>query len=173
MSKQLFQLITASVSFTAAVKGRFMERIVRQYKDEDLPDVLSSWEKASKISHPFLSNTFIEQERYNVPNYYLPNADTWVIEHDGKVIGFIALLGHKVGAVFVQPEFHGTGAGRALMDKARELHGDLEVEVFEENSIGCRFYSNYGFELLTKKIHEDSGQIVLRLKFSAKTQNRK
>ena len=143
-----------------------MERIVRQYKDADLPDVLSSWENASRISHPFLSSEFLEQERYNVPNLYLPNADTWVIEHKGKVIGFIALLGNKVGAVFVQPEFQGTGAGRALMDKAQELHGDLEVEVFEANSIGCRFYLNYGFELLGKKTHEETGHEILRLRFS-------
>jgi len=150
-----------------------MERIVRQYKDEDLPDVLSSWENASRISHPFLSSEFLEQERYNIPNFYLPNADTWVIEHNGKVIGFIALLGHKVGAVFVQPKFHGTGAGRALMDKAQELHGDLEVEVFEENSIGYKFYSNYGFETLAKIIHEDTGHVVLRLKYSVKTHKKR
>ena len=160
--------MTDSVLFSVVIKGKLMKRIVRQYKEEDLPDVLSSWESASKISHPFLSNEFLEQERYNVPNYYLPNADTWVLEHDGKVIGFIALLGHKVGAVFVQPEFHGTGAGQALMDKAQELHGDLEVEVFEENSIGYRFYLKYGFEPLAKKIHEDTGHVLLRLKFSAK-----
>ena len=146
-----------------------MERIIRQYKEEDLPDVLFSWESASRISHPFLTNEFFEQERYNIPNFYLPKADTWVIEHNRKVIGFIALFGNKVCAVFVHPEFHGSGAGRALMDKAQELHGDLEVEVFEANSIGCRFYSNYGFEPVGKKIHDKTGHVVLCLKFSAKT----
>ena len=146
-----------------------MERIIRQHKDEDLPDVLSAWEIASKISHPFLSDDFFEQERYNVSNFYLPNADIWVIEHNGKIIGFIALLGNRVGAVFVQPEFHGTGAGRALMDKAQELHGDLHVEVFEANSIGCSFYQNYGFKLLGKKNHEETGHVILKLRFTAKT----
>jgi putative acetyltransferase len=144
-----------------------MKRTIRQYKDEDLAEVLASWENASRISHPFLSNEFIEQERYNVPNIYLPNADTWVIEQNGQVIGFIALLGNKVGAVFVQPEFHRTGAGWALMDKAQELHGNLEVEVFEANSIGCSFYTKYGFKYLTKKIHEDTGYTLLRLKYTA------
>jgi len=56
-----------------------MDRTVRQYKDEDLPDILSSWENASRISHPFLTNEYLEQERYNIPNLYLPNADTWVV----------------------------------------------------------------------------------------------
>jgi len=78
------------------------------------------------------------------------------------------LLGNKIGGVFVQPEFHGTGAGRALMDKAQQLHGDIEVEIFKDNSIGRRFFSNYGFKYLSKKIHEETGHELLRLRFTAK-----
>ena len=54
-----------------------------------------------------------------------------------------------------------------------ELHGDLEVEVFKENSIGRNFYSHYGFEHLEEKVHEPTGQQVLRLKLTAnKSKNR-
>ena len=53
------------------------------------------------------------------------------------------------------------------MDKAQEIHGDLEVEVFKENAIGRKFYSRYGFEPLEEKMHEPTGQQVLRLKFTA------
>ena len=107
------------------------------------------------------------QERKNTAEIYLPKTDTWVMEIDGEVVGFIALMGNEVGAIFVQPEFHGRGAGKALMDKAQELHDDLEVEVFKENSIGRKFYSQYGFELLAEKLHEATGQQLLRLKFTA------
>ena len=97
----------------------------------------------------------------------MPNSDTWVLEIDGKVEGFIALMGNEVGALFLQPEYHGKGAGKALMDKAQELHGDLEVEVFKENLKGRNFYSRYGFEYLEEKFHEPTGQQLLRLKFTA------
>lgn len=140
--------------------------MIRQYKDSDLSDVMSSWENASKIAHPFLTEEFLELERYNIPNVYLPNADTWVAENDGKVIGFIALIGSEVGAIFVQPSFHGTGAGFALVNKAQELHSNLEVEVFKDNGIGRKFYSNYGFECLEEKYHEQTGKQLLRLKFT-------
>ncbi|MCP4271089.1 MAG: hypothetical protein GY781_03875 [Gammaproteobacteria bacterium] len=53
------------------------------------------------------------------------------------------------------------------MDKAQELHGNLEVEVCKVNNIGCNFYSKYGFEYLEEKLHEPTGQQVLRLKFTA------
>lgn len=130
-----------------------MPATIRKYIDEDLAGVLSSWENASKIAHPFLTESFLDKERHNIPNLYLPNADTWVAEIDGITIGFIALIGNEVGAIFVEPEFHGSGVGLALMNKAKSIHGDLEVEVFEANEIGRTFYLNYGFELLHEKLH--------------------
>ena len=144
-----------------------MTYTIRKYRDSDLEAVLSCWENASKIAHPFLEKEFHEKERYNIPNVHLPNVDTWVADNKGVVVGFIALIGNEVGAIFVEPSSHGTGAGKSLMDKAQELHGDLEVEVFKENKIGRKFYSQYGFEQQEEKFHEPTGQQVLRLKFTA------
>ncbi|MEA5511780.1 GNAT family N-acetyltransferase [Crocosphaera sp. UHCC 0190] len=140
---------------------------IRQYEKSDLDAVLSSWETATRLAHPFMTDEFIAQERINVAEIYMPNTDTWVVELDSQVKGFIALMGNEVGAIFLQPECHGQGVGKSLMDKAQELHGDLEVEVFKENSIGRKFYSRYGFEQLEEKLHEATGQQVLRLKFTA------
>jgi putative acetyltransferase len=142
-----------------------MTPLIRQYVESDLDGVLSSWESASKIAHPFLKEEFLETERYNIPNVYLPNTDTWVAEVEGNVVGFIALMGNEVGALFLDPKFHGNGIGKSLMDKARELHETLEVEVFKANSIGREFYDRYGFKLLSESIHEPTSQEVLRLKF--------
>jgi putative acetyltransferase len=140
---------------------------VRQYKNSDLEAVLAAWESATRLAHPFMTDEFIAQERKNVADLYLPNTDTWVVDINDKLEGFIALMGNEVGAIFVQPEHHGKGAGLILMNKAQALHGDLEVEVFNENSIGREFYSKYGFKLIKEKVHEPTGQLVLRLKFTA------
>jgi putative acetyltransferase len=147
--------------------GKHMTYIIRHYKERDLKGVLSAWENGSRLAHPFLTDDFMEIERERIPHGYMPTADTWVAESDGEVIGFIALLGNEVGAIFVQPAHHGQGVGRALMDKARELHGDLEVEVFAANSIGRKFYARYGFEPSDEKIHVETGYVLLRLKFTA------
>ena len=95
--------------------------MIREYHEQDLPELLSVWEAASEIAHPFLTAEFLAAERENIPNLYLPNAETWVAELEGRVIGFVALIGNEVGAIFVHPNQHGTGIGRKLMDKAREL----------------------------------------------------
>jgi putative acetyltransferase len=109
----------------------------------------------------------MEQERHNIPNIYLPNTETWVAEADSDVVGFISLIKNEVAAIFVDPEFQGQGIGLALMNKAKELRGDLEVEVFKENPIGRKFYSSCGFNLLSESVHEETGNALLRLKHSS------
>lgn len=157
------------LAFSSSINegGKTMKTKIRQYMPSDLNAVLDSWEVATRLAHNFMTDEFIVQERKNVADIYIPNTDTWVLEIDGEVQGFIALIGNEVGAIFLQPDFHGQGFGKALMDKAQELHGVLEVEVFKENSIGRKFYSRYGFEKLEVNLHEPTGQQVFRLKFTA------
>jgi len=106
------------------------------------------------------------RERENIPKKHLPNADTWVAEISNQVVGFIALIGNEVGAIFVQPAMHGKEVGKALMDKARELYDVLELEVFAKNAIGREFYSKYGFSVIEEKHHQDTGHKMLRLKYT-------
>lgn len=138
--------------------------MIRKYQDRDLDDLLAAWALASEVAHPFLTQEFLDLERENIPNLYLPNAETWVFEDEGRVVGFVALLGNDVGAIFVHPNQQRRGVGRQLMDKARELRGELVVEVFKANSIGRAFYAKYGFETIAEKVHEQTGFDLLRLR---------
>jgi putative acetyltransferase len=143
-----------------------MDFIIRKYEHDDLDGILVAWESASKLAHPFLTEEFLEKERHDITNVYLPNSDTFVAEKNGHTLGFITLIDHEVGGIFVNPGYHSKGIGKALMNKAYEKHGYLELEVFENNIIGRRFYSKYGFKYLSKSIHEETGSIILKLKFT-------
>ena len=138
--------------------------IIRQYKETDLEAVLSSWKNTQKIAHPFLPKDFQAQEEINIQELYIPNAETWVAEENNIVVGFIALIGNEIGGLFLQPTHHGKKLGKMMVDKAQDLHGDLVVDVFKKNLIGNNFYSKYGFKLVEEKVHEQTGEKVLRLK---------
>lgn len=144
-----------------------MNTLIRAYQPTDLNGVLTAWENATRIAHPFFSEEFIAAERQNIPELYLPNAETWVAEQNGQVVGFMALIGNELGAVFVEPELQGQGIGTSLVNKAHERHVELEVEVFALNSIGQQFYEKYGFLPLSESVHEPTGEKLLRLKSSS------
>lgn len=138
--------------------------MIRKYRQEDRDEVLRVWAAASALAHPFLAEEFLARESYEIRNVHLPRSETWVWEADGRVAGFISLLGNEVGAVFVDPGFQRSGVGWALMDHARGLRPELEVEVFEDNPVGRAFYAKYGFERVLRKVHEPTGRGVLRLR---------
>jgi putative acetyltransferase len=141
--------------------------MLRRYAQKDCAEVVNVWELATAVAHDFLSEEFQQQERYNISTVYLPQAETWVWDEKGKVVGFIALLGNEIGGLFVNPAFQRSGIGKNLVSKALALKGDVEVEVFENNLLGRNFYLGMGFEPLCKKFHEKAGFEVLRLHLRA------
>ena len=140
--------------------------MIRTYQDCDLGELLEVWYQASLLAHPFLGDAFLSRERHNIQTLYLPMAETWVYVRAGRVVGFVALIGNEVGALFVDPALHSQGIGRALMDHACTLRPALEVDVFKANRRGCRFYDRYGFALMKEYRHAETGQRVLRLRLS-------
>ncbi|NNE13282.1 MAG: GNAT family N-acetyltransferase [Ilumatobacter sp.] len=137
---------------------------IRAYRASDLDAVLDVWHAASVIAHSFLPEDFFETERVTIAEQWLPMAEVVVAADDDSVLGFLALVGDEVGAIFVHPGHQGRGAGRALMDHARALRGTLELEVFERNAIGRRFYADYGFEPVGESVESRTGERQLRLR---------
>jgi putative acetyltransferase len=137
---------------------------IRPLEKSDEDAIVDIWYEASLVAHSFLSDEFLAAERSQIISMWLPNSVTTVFEEGGSVVGFLSLVGNEVGGIFVRPSHHGRGIGRALMDVARTRCKYLEVEVFEENSIGRRFYELYGFRQISTYLHGESGQRTLRLR---------
>ena len=129
--------------------------------------IVDIWLRASRLAHAFLGEAFIAGEADNIRNVYLPMAETRTIWVDNRLVGFISLLGHQVGGLFLDPAFHGRGLGRALMDDAVARMGTLELDVFVKNDLGRRFYARYGFVPIEERIDDPTGEPVLRLRYPA------
>lgn len=138
--------------------------VIRSYRDGDLDDVLDVWYQASLIAHSFLGEEFLAAEREEIAEHWLPIADTIVCEIEGCVVGFVALIGNTVGAIFVSPTHQRSGIGRALMNRARMSRPFLELDVFEANASARRFYEAYGFEQVSRHLHVPTGHTELHLR---------
>ncbi|MEM7248123.1 MAG: GNAT family N-acetyltransferase [Acidobacteriota bacterium] len=140
---------------------------VRAYAADDLEDVLTTWEAASRLAHSFLDDEWHAKERKLIAETCLPKADTRVIElADGRVVGFLALIGNEVSGLFVHPDHHRNGMGEELIYHAEPLHDVLEVEVFAENQIGRSFFQATDFQPLSESLHEETDRKILRLRRS-------
>ena len=140
--------------------------MIREYEPGDIGELLNVWYTSTRIAHPFMDEPFLEKERKQVRDVYIPNTKTWVFPNANGLDGFISMMGNEVGAIFVRPEMQGKGIGKQLMDWVAQFHAELEVEVFRENPIGRRFYDRYGFRTIKESVHEETGRDLLRMKFS-------
>ncbi len=137
--------------------------MIREYTSNDTDALIAIWEPANALAHPFLASEFVAFVKDAMRNMYLPNAETWVAEENGKPIGFIAMIGNEIGGLFLDPAHHGHGHGRAMVDHVVGLKGPLRVEVFKDNKVGRPFYERYGFEFVEEYLHEQSGALTLKM----------
>ncbi len=143
--------------------------MIRAYQPDDLFAVQEVWYQASLVAHPFLEDDFLMLERKRIADVYMPLAETWVYVLNEEVIGFLSLIEHEVGAIFVHPDQQNKGMGRALMDHACTQSATLELDVFKANAIGRRFYERYGFMPLKEHIHEETGNLLIRLRLECES----
>jgi len=131
--------------------------VLRMSRPDEAGRLFDVWLRAVTATHTFLAaedlDYFSDQVRA-----YVPTATFWVADEGGTPVAFMALEGANVDALFVDPDRHGLGIGRALIEKAREIAGPLTVDVNEQNVGAGDFYRRMGFEQVGRFELDDYGK---------------
>ena len=77
--------------------------VIRAYQAADIEPVMTVWRAANDLAHPFLKADFVAEVEVAIRQVYVPQAETYVLDEAGRVIGFITLLGNEIGGLFVDP----------------------------------------------------------------------
>jgi len=139
--------------------------MIRPFKDPDMDEVIEVWIEASEEAHDFVKPGFWSSRAEDMREKYIPMSETCVFEEAGKIRGFLCLCGMTVAALFVSPAFQGGGIGGRLMRKAKEQWSEMNLTVYKDNSGAVRFYKRQGFESLSERIDECTGQVEIVMHF--------
>jgi putative acetyltransferase len=132
---------------------------IRLSNPQDLPALFRVWESAVRATHSFLTEEDMNFYARQVRDDYLPFHAFWVATGEsGEPEGFMGMTGAKIDALFVDPSCHGRGIGRALIDHAASLAGDLTVDVNEQNRGARAFYEKLGFRRIGRSALDEAGQ---------------
>ena len=113
--------------------------MIRPFRAGDLQPVLQIWLDSNTTAHSFISPSYW-QDRRELVHKALPNADVYVYELEGAVVGFIGLSGDEVEGLFVAEGRRSCGIGKALLDYVKARHPHLALYVYEKNTRAMRFY---------------------------------
>jgi putative acetyltransferase len=132
---------------------------IRAAEISDREVLLEIWLRSVRLSHTFLTELDIQGLYPLVQDHALPQLELWVLCNDaGTPMGFMGLSGAKVEALFLAPEYGRQGGGRMLLAHARQLKGELSVDVNEQNSEAARFYEACGFTVVGRSELDEGGR---------------
>jgi len=142
--------------------------LIRTYRETDLEEMVKTWYHASVIAHPFVPASFWASHKSAMKEKYLPLAEYYVFEQEGKVTGFISLVGESVCALFVTPEVQRRGIGKALLEHAKAPKCRLSLKVYRDNKKAILFYEKRGFRAVGEEVDEHTGcrQILMEWEIS-------
>ncbi len=113
---------------------------VRDLNEQDIQRVIDIWLDGSKEAHDFIEFDYWESKQNEMREIYLPNSETFVLEVDGIVAGFISLVGNYLAALFIDGKVQKRGYGKILLDFAKERRIHMELKVFSKNIGAMKFY---------------------------------
>lgn len=97
------------------------------------PALLELWLESTIWGHPFIKSSYWRDCIPLVRDAYLANAQNWVWEEDGKLLGFVSIMeGRFLAAMFVAPKAVRRGIGKALMQYVQQRHPHLMLEVYQK-----------------------------------------
>ncbi len=130
---------------------------IRGYKAADNTPLTDIWFAASQIAHGFLGAETLLAHKQLVSDIYLPQAETWVAELNGKPVGFLGLLENHIGGIFVDPACQGQGIGRKLIAHGLSIRSELTLDVYARNAATHEFYRKLGFVETSRRDQDAQG----------------
>lgn len=122
------------------------------------PQLVVIWEAAVRATHHFLQESDIQLLKPLLETQYFPQVELFCARNDqGEISGFMGLAGKQVEMLFVAPEQHGRGIGKALMQHAVARGADT-VDVNEQNPAALGFYQKLGFTIVDRSPLDGAGR---------------
>ncbi|NEW04619.1 N-acetyltransferase [Paenibacillus sp. SYP-B3998] len=130
--------------------------IIRTYVENDLDRMMEIWLEGSKQAHNFIDEDYWESNQIAMKDVYLPMSQSYVIEVDGVIKGFISMVDNYLAALFVDTNEQGKGYGKILLDHVKDQKETVDLKVYQENKNAIRFYQKNSFSISTESIDENT-----------------
>ena len=131
--------------------------MIRELHNADIDSVIALWLAANLQAHAFIASEYWEGNREAVRKL-LPQAEVYVCEWNGEILGFAGLSGSYIEGVFVSEKVQSQGIGKSLLDFLKAKKAGLRLNVYQKNTRAIRFYEREGFRIQGEGMDEATGE---------------
>jgi putative acetyltransferase len=125
---------------------------------DDLPQIMDIWRRAVDATHDFLAADDRDAIETELVTFFPQISLLLAVDDTDTPLGFMFLHDGHMEALFIDPEQHGKGIGKALIQRALAENPALTTDVNEQNHKALGFYEHQGFERTGRTSHDGQGR---------------
>ena len=120
--------------------------MIRNMQTRDSQRVMQLWLNGNLQAHNFIPAKFWES---NAPSVYeqLLQADGYVYEADGEILGFAGMQGNYLAGIFVDVRSRSLGIGKKLLSHIKSRYPAFFLHVYQANRRAVAFYQREGLSI--------------------------
>jgi len=145
-------------------ENNMIDKMIRTFEQADLEQVMSIWLSSNLDTHTFIDAAYWK-ENYDYVRKLISDATIFVYEINSEIAAFVGLEGTYIAGIFVKKEFRSQGIGKELLDCLKKQYDNLSLDVFLQNVKAIRFYERENFQIISKKIDEDTGALEYTMQY--------
>lgn len=131
---------------------------IRPSTKDDLPRIMDIWRRAVDATHDFLAPADRDAIEAELVTFFPQISLLLAVDDNDTPLGFMFLHDGHMEALFIDPDQHGKGIGKALIQRAVAEHPALTTDVNEQNHRAIGFYEHQGFERTGRSTHDGQGR---------------
>lgn len=130
--------------------------MIRLFEFQDLDKIMDIWLQGNLEAHSFIDAEYWKKNFDSVKSV-LPNAEVYVYEEDGEILGFIGMDAEYIAGIFVAAGHKGQGIGHQLIERVKKKKR-LSLHVFDKNTGAMAFYLKEGFTVRERMTEKETGE---------------
>ena len=131
--------------------------MIRKLQEADINRVADIWLDTNVKAHDFISSQYW-LGNFEAVKGMLPQAEVYVYEENGSILGFVGLNGDYIEGIFVWSEAQSRGIGKQMLDFVKGMKQQLRLNVYQRNVRAVTFYQREHFEIQSEDTDENTGE---------------
>lgn len=138
---------------------------IRENEEAEMNRLIEIWYHGSLIAHDFIDKDYWKAQQTEMKEKYLPMSETYVINNESEVVGFISMVDNYLAALFIDVKHQGEGYGKRLLNFIKERRQSLQLKVYKKNEKAIDFYLRNGFVIKEELLDEQTAEKELLMEW--------